>query len=73
MSWIPSEIRTELKDGVNDKIVPALRTMVTNLWNNTPQTQKDELIQAMRNDINGLESMINSSSPTLRRKISSPS
>lgn len=38
LSWLPSEVKTKLKNGINDRIIPQMKTSIDTFWNGlTPQ------------------------------------
>ena len=44
LSWIPTQVRTALKDGIHDKIIPAMTKAAELTWNKTPVGTQDEII-----------------------------
>lgn len=44
LSWIPSEIRTKIKNGINDKIIPAMKDLSLILYNKLSSEQKTYLL-----------------------------
>jgi hypothetical protein len=44
MSWIPTEIKTLLKNRINDDVVPAVRNLMQRSWANVSQAEKDEIL-----------------------------
>lgn len=38
LSWLPSEVKTKLKNGINDRIIPQMKMSIDTFWNGlTPQ------------------------------------
>lgn len=44
MTFIPLEIRTKLKDKVNDAFIPSLAGLMSRWWNSLSQADKDKLL-----------------------------
>lgn len=44
LSWIPSVILKKFKDGVNDKIIPAMRDSALIIYDKIPESEKTKFI-----------------------------
>lgn len=44
LSWIPTEVRTKIKDGINDKVIPAMKDLSLFLYEKLSSEQKTLLL-----------------------------
>jgi GTP-dependent phosphoenolpyruvate carboxykinase len=68
--WIPTPIRDVLRDGINYKIVPAMKNNLSRWWNGLSQTEKDRLINQISRYADEIEREINSA--TITARVTSP-
>lgn len=68
--WIPSEVKMRLMSGINDVVVPAMRTATNNSWNNIPQNKKTEILNSIDKFFTDSASVIGTSD--VRISIKSP-
>lgn len=73
MTFIPDDIRKKLKDVVNDKIIPALRTKTRSKWNSMTKEEKSKLFLDIDTYVNrAIDSINKADIDTLGSQISPP-
>lgn len=72
MSWIPSEIKTLLKNRINNELVPTMSTISNNAWSSLSSTQRTEIIDELNKFITDSIAIMNGSSVTVSKKPQSP-
>lgn len=63
LSWIPNELKTKLKDDINDQIVPLMKTMMDTFWSSLSTDDKTRIFSDIDSQIEKAKTYIQNHPP----------
>ena len=73
LKWIPTDIRTLMKDRINDDIVPSLSLLAERSWNSGTPSEQTSLLQSIDDIFTELKTKIDESFLSISPSQATPS
>lgn len=64
LSWIPAAVKIKLKNGINDQIIPQMKTSIDMFWNSLSQEEKFQFLNYIDQYITQTVTQIQNNPPT---------